>query len=453
MRTSRVAAVAAALLATGLPVHALGLAETWRAAEQNDHGLAAARQAREAALQRREFAASLWKPWVGLVATVGAGQAQTESRGANFTAPGFGSVNEAAFATSVTAGTATRWSLNAVQPLYDPQRRLQQRQIGIGIEMAELQWQLARQDALLLTAQRYEELALAEQSLRVLQGHLEALQHAADEAADRFRLGASPVTDRLEAQARLAEVRAQWVAARTERDQRRKVLADSTGLAEASLDATLPASAPALEAGSLDAWQAEAEGASPLWRLRRLAAELAAAEADRHRASAQATVALVAQAGRDRLAGHGDFGSSANTGSQRLIGVQLSLPLYTGGGTDARLGEALRQAEQAREEAALARQQLAQQVQAAWLELRAAAERVSALEEGVAASTERREATALGRRVGHRTNLELLQAENDLAAARLALARAQVSRTLAALRLSVLAGRPFEQALAASAGH
>ena len=46
--------------------------------------------------------------------------------------------NGANVATSITGGTATRWQLQASQPLYNPQRRAQQQQLRLQADMADL---------------------------------------------------------------------------------------------------------------------------------------------------------------------------------------------------------------------------------------------------------------------------------------------------------------------------
>ncbi|MDE2275396.1 MAG: TolC family protein, partial [Burkholderiales bacterium] len=108
---------------------------------------------------------------------------------------------------------------------------------------------------------------------------------------------------------------------------------------------------------------------------------------------------------------------------------------------DARHEEAQRQADQAQAEADRLRQQVGQQVRATWLGLAVGGQRVQALEEALHASAERVDATQLGHEVGQRTTLDLLNAENDRAAARLALAQARVGLLLDRLRLAALAGR------------
>jgi outer membrane protein len=96
------------------------------------------------------------------------------------------------------------------------------------------------------------------------------------------------------------------------------------------------------------------------------------------------------------------------------------------------------------------REQVAQQVHGAWLGLSLGAERVQALAEALSASEARRDATQTGHEVGHRTLLDRLNAENDTAAARLALAQARAGLLLDRLRLAQLAGRLDEDTLRAT---
>lgn len=433
----------AALLALASPAGAAGLVELWQAAAQHDRGFALARAARAAAQPRQAQADALWRPNVALTAQVGLAANETETRGARFSAPGFGAAEGASFDTSVDRGLAGRISVSAVQPLYNPQRRAQQRQLSLAVDIAELELQAAGQTLMLQTAERYFEVALADATLQALAAQRDAVARAATEARDRFTLGALPVTDTHEANARLAAIRAQWLAAESDAALKRQWLADSTGLAPAALAARLPAAPTAGAAAPrpLDAWLADALEGNPGLRVQALAVEVARAEATRHGVRASASVDLVAQASRERVAGHGDFGSASQSAASHQIGVVLSVPLSTGGYRNAKEDEAWRLADQAQARVEATRQQVAQQVRAAWAGLRIGAERLRALDEALAASQARREATLLGRQVGDRTTQDLLLAESDHAAALLAVRQARVALALDRLRLAALAGR------------
>ncbi len=441
----------AASLALAAPAGAGELVDAWTAALQHDKELAVARAAHAAAQPRRDQADALWRPQVGLTASAGLASNQTEVQGAQFTAPGLGTSSGVGFSTSINGGTAARFALQASQPLYNPQRRADQQLLSIAADSAEIEWKGANQQLILRTAQRYFDLALAEESRRVLQRQLGAVQAAAKEAEDRFKLGSAPVTDTHEARARLAAIRAQLLSAGTDVELKRQRLADSVGASANAMAARLPAgTVEGIAARPLDDWLAAAREGNPGIALQRLAGEVAAQRAAKVATGASAAIDLVAQASRDRMSGNGDFGSAGNTAANAMIGVQLTVPLFTGGMRDAQEREALRLVDKANAELDRAREQVAQQVRAAWLGLESGTERVRALQQALEASESRLDATRTGHEVGERTTLDLLNAENDRAAARLALAQARVELWLDRLKLAALAGQLDESALRAA---
>ena len=450
-------ALAAGLLLAGAaprPALATDLLAAWAGAEQHDRELAVARAARASAQPLREQAAALWRPGLQLTASAGAASHDSDTRGAHFAAPGMGQNDGVDFSTSTHGGTATRWALQASQPLYHPQRRVQQQQLQLQAYMAELQWQAAHQQAMLRTAERYLDAALAQQALLLTRQQLQAVQRALEEAQERFRIGDAPITDTHEAGARLAALQAQELAAQVELQVKLRLLADSTGLPPETLQPHLPAAAAAVATAStalpLAHWQQQAEDGNPGIRLQRLAQELAHAEADKHSARAAPSVELVAQAGQERLHGSGDFGRSRSSARSASVGVLLTVPLYTGGMREARQEQTLRQLEQAQAQLDSMRQQVASQTHAAWLGLSAGAQRVQALEHALQASQSRLDATRTGREAGDRTLLDLLNAQNDAAATELALSQARSALLLDGLRLALLAGQLDEQQLRAA---
>ena len=94
------------------------------------------------------------------------------------------------------------------------------------------------------------------------------------------------------------------------------------------------------------------------------------------------------------------------------------------------------------------RETVARQVHAAWLGLQAGAEQVRALQEALAASDARQDATRTGYEVGQRTLLDVLHADNDRAATQLALAQARSRLLVHRLQLAQLAGQLDAAALA-----
>lgn len=435
-------------LAGNPAAHATDLLDAWRAAAAHDPAFAAARAAHAAGQARREQAASLWRPNVALQAGVGAATQESSTRGARFSAPGFGESTGVGFDTSVTGGTSTRYALTLRQPLYGRERSAEGEQLKLAAGMAELEWRGAQQQLMLRVADRYFDAALAAQQVRLLAQQERAAEAARTQAADRFRIGDQPVTDVHEAQARAAALRAQRLAAQADLELRRTLLADLMG-APPDGAFPLPAGAGPGALEPLEAWLDRATRDSPQVLLAQAQVEAARQEARKTAGALAPTVDLVAQVGRERLSGSGDFGGASNLSVQRAVGVQLTVPLYTGGWRTAKHVESAALEDKARAQYEQARQQARQQARAAWLDLSVGRGRIEALESGWRAGLARLDATRVGLQAGDRTTLDLLNAQNDAAAAELALLQARVRQLTQRLRLAAAAGALDEPLLAA----
>ena len=439
-----------ALLAAALFVpsaQALDLLQTWEQARQHDPQMQVVQATRSSVQAYEAQAHSLWRPVVMGSATVGAMSSETRTTGAQFAVGGQPPM-PGSFATSANAALSTRWSLQAKQPLYSPERQAQQAQLQQAAGVAEWRADLAQQHFMLLTVQRYFNVLLAERQLQVLKSQHVAVQRSLTEAQDRFAIGDLPVTDTHEAAARASGLQAQWLAADSELQMARQVLAESTRLPTETLKPLTPKAAESAAASPpLDQVLAQVREANTGLRLKKTQWDVARQEVKKHQARGGITLDLVAQAGRDRLSGDGDFGPASNTQSQQMVGLSLNVPLYTGGYRSAKLQEAVSAQAQAEAEYELTVQQTQQQARSVWLALQTGPARLSALQAAWKASTARLDATRLGRQVGDRTTLDLLQAQNDAAQSELAWLRAQTELLQTRLQLDALTGSLSVQSL------
>ena len=442
-------AVAASMAMLGTPVHASTLIESWRAAQQNDPEFAAAQAAHAAGLARHDQARSLWRPNVVLTGAVGYMASETTTDGAQFAAPdvGFSKTENVSFNTSITQGTATQWTLSARQPLINRERLAESRQLDLAADAADLQWLDAQQSLILRTAQRYYDVVLASETVRVLQRQKQAVDKTLVEVEDRFKLGDVPITDTHEARARAQGIAAQVLAAEADLQMREVALSDLTGQAPKDLQPQAPQPMATKTPPALDEAMSQAQADNPLLRLQQVHLAASREEVTKHSPTGNTSLDLVAQIGGERLSGSGDFGDASNSATKRMIGVQLTMPLFTGGYRSARQEESLRLADKAQADLELTRQQVMQQTRSAWLGLTVGAQRVSALEQALAASLSRLDATRVGHGVGHRTTLDLLNAENDAAQSELTVLQARIAYLLDQLRLAALEGRLNEQQL------
>lgn len=427
--------------------HALGIVEVWQAARAHDPQHAAALAARDAGSARREQAGALWRPTVTLAGGAAYATAETSTRGAHFAAPGFGETSGVGFDTSVTGGASGRYELALRQPLYSRERDAQGRQLQISADAADRDWAQAEQMLILRSADVYVDVALAAERVRLLLRQQDAVERALTEAKDRFRIGDRPITDVHEATARAAGLKVQRLVAETDLQMRRKVLADLTGLSIAEDAAGLPSAAPADDLATLPDWLARVERGNLALQAAETRIRMAEAQAHATAGTLAPTVDLVARVGQDRLAGDGRYGSASTSATNHAIGVQLSVPLYTGGLRSAQQTEAQALIGKANAERDQARQQIGQETQATWLDLAVGGNQIAALAAALDASRARLDATRTGLRAGDRTTLDLLNAENDAGNAELALREARARLLLRRLRLAALAGELDETAL------
>lgn len=440
----------AAWVLSATAANATDLMQVWLAARQHDPQGAVSQSSRAAGATRNDQAAALWRPHLGLSASGGWSSAQSQMNGAQFAMPNSSPVSGASFGTSVNGGAATRWTLHAKQPLYSLERRAQSKQLGIAAQASEHEWQGVQQDWMLQTAQRYFDVVQAERRLALVLQQQQAVNKALVEAKDRFTLGDVPVTDTHEAQARAQALSAHAIAAVNDLDMTRQVLADVTGLPVQSIQLQAPGRATVTQViEPLADWLQRAEQSNPLLKLQQAQADAAQQDIEKYRAVASPTLDLVAQASRDRISGSGDYGSASNTQSQQMVGLLLNVPLYSGGWRSAKLQEAMHLHDKARAELARSRMQVSQMTRSAWQAVQSGQARLAALDAARTASQARLASTQLGRQVGDRTTLDLLNAQNDASAAELAWLQGQVETLVAQLRLHAMAGQLGEPQLQA----
>jgi len=421
------------------------LVGAWRAAVGHDPVFAAAVAQREAGRARGSEGRALWLPTLAASASTGRNDLSSDTQGAVFAAPGFASTNGVEFRTNVNGGTATRWAVMAEQPLFDTARLADSRAQSDAARVAEAQYHVAEQELMLRTARAYFEVLNARDQLQSLVRLGAAAEKARAEGQARYEMGDIPVTGVREAQANADTIAVQELDARSALTLAEAAYSELTGMDAADLRA-LPEAATAQmpEPEPLETWTKRAIAGSPALAIRQLAVATASAQVSRYGALSSPRLSLVAQIGRDSLHGNGDYGSSEITGRQASIGLQASVPLFTGGMRTAQRREAKALLQQAEAELDSARQQLRQQAHAAWLRLTTAAARVRALQRLRASAASRRDATGLGAEIGDRSTLDLLNAEADYQRAGADFQHAQSEWLLAGLQLKALAGELSE---------
>jgi len=201
------------------------------------------------------------------------------------------------------------------------------------------------------------------------------------------------------------------------------------------------------EINSIGDLQNLARDANPLLKMLEVKLEGAHHEVAAFALVASTALDLVAQASQQRINGNGAYGASSITNQQQSLGIQLTIPLFTGGFTSSKHAEAIQLEERAKHELASAELKVRQSVQSTWLGLKSGMAKINALKSGLLASQSKLSSTRLAQEVGDRTTLDLLDATNEETLVKNNLLQAKIDYLLNQLNLFALIGQLDEQSL------
>ena len=337
-------------------------------------------------------------------------------------------------------------ALTLDQPVYDAALYIAANQLDIRLEQEHLRYASARQNLMLRAAQGYFDVLRATDELSFARATEEAFGQQLEQSRQRFDVGLIAATDVEEAKAGFDRARAQVIAAENDLDTAREALREVTGEYHpdlARLGEALPLVVP--EPADIDAWTelglrqnldvSEAE----------LATRFAHEEIRRRKTGRMPTVDLNAEYRRN--AG-GRFHAIRAHGSNSLIELRVTLPLYHGGRILSATRESLHLHQQALERYEREKRSAQRQTREAFLGVKSGISRVEALAQAVHSATSAKEAIEAGFQVGTRTSVDVLNAERDVFGARRDHAVARYAYILDVLRLKRSAGTLAEEDLA-----
>jgi outer membrane protein len=195
----------------------------------------------------------------------------------------------------------------------------------------------------------------------------------------------------------------------------------------------------------MEKWVGDAQLNSPQLATAQAGAEIAEKEVARNRGGHYPTVDLVANYSNSNANG-GSFGVGSDN-TNKSIGVQLNLPLFQGGLVNSKWREAEANLERARQELENTRRTVALQTRQAYLGVVSGIAQVKALQQALTSSESVLEASKLGQEVGVRTNLDVLNAQQQLYATRRDLYQSQYNYLVSQLRLKAAVGALGEESL------
>jgi outer membrane protein, protease secretion system len=336
-------------------------------------------------------------------------------------------------------------TLTIRQPLYRPYNWADYQQAKAQVADANASLDKDLQNVAVRVSGAYLEALLAQDQLALALSQKEAYTTQLDAARKRFSAGAGVRTDIDDAQARVDMAIAQELEARQNLGYTRRqlqVMVDVPIAELAPVDPDKLRLAP--DPGSLQNWTDRAEQASPELRSLRAQREAAQLEIEKAKAGHKPTLDAIAQWS---ISDSNSVNTVGTHYDQKAIGLQLHVPLYSGGYVNSQVRQAAAELDRVGETLEATRRDLAVRVEKEYRGITEGAERIRALEQAVRSS----ETTVISSRrsfeAGSRTVVDVLNAEQQRVTAQRDLANARYEYMASRIRLRALAGEADDQAI------
>jgi outer membrane protein len=407
------------------------LLEVFRQAQQSDAIYASARASWVAAQEKLPQARS------GLLPTLSfTGSTQYNDRDIRFRDP-------------TVVGSSARFNSNSLvlslnQPIFRAQNFVAYQQGRSQIDLADATLAVATQDMITRAAQAYVDVLLARDNVAFAAAQKAAISEQLTQAKISFQVGTATITDTNEAQARFDLAVSQEIAAQSDLEVKNRTLelliAKPTPVL-APLGAGLQLVTP--QPAALEKWVEDSRTSNPQVRVAEANLTLARQEVSRNRAAHLPTVDTFASAGINR-AGVGTLGGPGTNIDTKSVGVQLAVPIYQGGVVNSRVREAAANQDKTVQELESARRNAELAARQGYLGVTSGIAQVKALEAALTSSQSALDSSRLGREVGVRTQVDVLNAQQQLFSARRDLAKAKYDYIMATLKLKSAVGRLTE---------
>lgn len=410
------------------PARAADLLQTYREALANDASYASARAARDAGLESLPQGLAQILPTLNATAFTQYNDIDISFRGA---APN-----------STRQGNSNGYTVTLTQPLFNWQNMQVYKEAGFKAAQAEATFGQATQDLIVRVAQAYFDVLASQDSLAFIQAQKVAISEQLAQARRNFEVGTATITDTHEAQARFDLATSQEIAAQNDLEIKKRALQQIIGKFPERLESLRPSieiSPPKPDA--MEDWASAAASQSYAVRVQEAALQIALHEIERSRAGHLPTLNLVGSSGANSSSvSAAAINNTPSDSTTRIIGLQLALPLYSGGNVNSLVRQAIANREKAQQDLESSRRAAALSARQAYLGVTNGRAQVKALEAALVSSRSALDSNKLGYEVGVRINIDVLNAQQQVFSTLRDLSRARYDTILNGLRLKAAAG-------------
>lgn len=407
------------------------LMQLYQTARSHDAQYAAAQSTWAATQEKSPQANALLKPQVSASASAMYNSIDTTYKGATAFPGGRQNFN------------STAYGITLRQALYNKQDWEQMKQSSLQLRQSDAQLKNSEQDLILRIAQAYFDVLAAKDNLSFSALQKQAIEKQLQQAQRKFEVGSNTQTDVLEAQARYDLVLADEVAAKNAVLIKNRALSRIIGTSVpplASLEANWRPSPP--DPVDEAKWLQRASQ-SPAVVIQQAGYQIAEKEIEKQRADFYPSLDLVANYQQESANGSAIFGTGIDSRTGN-IGVQLSVPIYSGGSASSRTREAEHSKEASRYQLEEAERDAQFNTSQSYLGVMSGIAQVTALNQAVVSNQNLLKSSQRGWQLGTRTAVDVLNAQQQLYGAKRDLQQARYNALMSELQLSASVGQLTE---------
>jgi outer membrane protein len=341
-------------------------------------------------------------------------------------------------------GDGETWTLSLRQSIFSWESWATLKRANAERAQAEADYLVAQQDLVVRTAAAYFNVLAARDTLEAGQAAHDAIGRQLEQSEKRFEVGLIAVTDVQDAKAAFDSATAVLIQAKRNLATSGEILRELTGDIWDVLERPgddMPLKGPDPE--SPEDWVKLAMDQNARLISSRLAADISRANVNVERGGHAPSVDFVVNRRFNETTGTLK-GTTAGDTSDRdygtVYGIQVTVPIFSGGQTSSRIRQAEYRDIAARERLERSARETERSTRDAYLGVNSEVARVRSLQQAVESAKTALEATEAGYEVGTRTSVDVLQARQRLFQSQTEFARSRYDYLLNVLRLQQAAG-------------
>jgi len=335
------------------------------------------------------------------------------------------------------------YGVTVKQPLFNYSAYAEYKKILTQISLSDKQLIKTQQDLIFRISEAYFEALLAKNQVDLFQYQRASIQEQLLKAEAQFEAGLISVTDINEAKTKKALIEAQQLSAIQKLKIKKREIQIITGKLPGKLTPLRPLITFSEIDNLADDWILIAQENNLELQIKKDEIKIAEREIDARRSGHYPTIDAIASRSRNWDKGGYPYGATKNEGIRSYsdsIGVEISIPIFSGGMTSSRVREAVLLKNKLEEDEEYLRRGIELEVRDYYLSLQTNFSEISAYQQATEAAAIQLESTQLGFQEGLRNSVEVLDSQQTLFNAKLNILESRYNYIMNFINLKLAVG-------------